>query len=453
MVKFSPGDKLKAVKEYINGNDGLRTIANSIGVHHSLLNEWIKHYEQFGEDAFEKRYTSYPAQYKLDVLNYMNEHGTSIRETAVIFKIPSSATLRKWKIAFETEGFDGLQPKEKGRPSMKKEIKKISKKQAPAEGSIEALQNELERLRMENAYFKKVECLSSKQGKITKQDKAKVVFELRLEFPVGALLELADIKRSTYYYWIKTFDRPDKDAELKTLIQAIYHEHKGRYGYRRITAELKNQRHKINHKNVQRLMKGLGLKCIVRMKKYRSYKGEVGKTAPNILNRNFEADTPNKKWVTDITEFKLFGEKLYLSPMLDLYNGEILTYTLASRPRYSLVKTMLDKALEPLADGEKPLIHSDQGWHYRMPQYQKALKERNLTQSMSRKGNCYDNAVMENFFGILKSEFLYTQEFESVDHFKQELEKYIHYYNHKRIKAKLKGLSPVQYRTQTQEAA
>jgi transposase InsO family protein len=247
--------------------------------------------------------------------------------------------------------------------------------------------------------------------------------------------------------------QPDKDAELKSLIQAIYHEHKGRYGYRRIKAELKNQGYKVNHKKVQRLMKELGLKCIVRMKKYRSYKGKVGKTAPNILDRNFKAENPKEKWVTDITEFKLFGEKLYLSPILDLFNGEIITYTIDSRPKYSLVKTMLDQAFERLSDGDNLLIHSDQGWHYRMPQYRHALKERNITQSMSRKGNCYDNAVMENFFGILKSEFLYTQEFNSVEDFKKELAIYIEYYNHKRIKTKLKGLSPVQYRTQTLAAA
>jgi putative transposase len=176
------------------------------------------------------------------------------------------------------------------------------------------------------------------------------------------------------------------------------------------------------------------------MKKYRSYKGTVGKIAPNILDRIFKADKPNEKWVTDITEFKLFGEKLYLSPMLDLFNGEVIT-------------TMLGQALERLTDKNKLLIHSDQGWHYQMKQYSHALKERGITQSMSRKGNCYDNAVIENFFGIMKSEFLYLKEFESIEHFKQELAKYINYYNNKRIKAKLKGLSPVQYRVQTLQAA
>ena len=217
--------------------------------------------------------------------------------------------------------------------------------------------------------------------------------------------------------------------------------------------ELTNRGHKVNHKKVQRIMKELGLKCLVRIKKYRSYKGTVGKIAPNILERNFQAEKPNEKWVTDITEFKLFGEKLYFSPMMDLFNSEIIAYTVGSRPTYSLVSTMLDQAFECLTDEDTLIIHTDQGWHYQMKKYRHALNERGITQSMSRKGNCYDNAVIENFFGIMKSEFLYLKEFESVEHFKQELAKYIEYYNHKRIKAKLKGMSPVQYRAHTQQAA
>jgi putative transposase len=270
---------------------------------------------------------------------------------------------------------------------------------------------------------------------------------------VKGLLQLAGIPRSTFYYWVKNFGLPDPDADLKALIKTIYDEHEGRYGYRRIRDELANRELKVNHKKVQRIMKELGLKCLVRMKKYRSYKGTVGKIAPNILERNFQAEKPNEKWVTDITEFKLFGEKLYLSPVLDLYNGEIITYTIASRPTYSLVSEMLETAFERLSKEDSLLMHSDQGWHYQMKPYQHALKKRGITQSMSRKGNCYDNSVMENFFGIMKSEFLYLKEFESIMHFKQELSRYIDYYNHKRIKSKLKGMSPVLYRTHAQQVA
>ena len=200
-------------------------------------------------------------------------------------------------------------------------------------------------------------------------------------------------------------------------------------------------------------MNQLGLKCLVRMKKYRSYQGKVGKIAPNILNRDFKATKPNEKWVTDVTEFHLFGEKLYLSPILDLFNGEIVAYNIEKRPVFQLVTKMLDRAFHRLNEGDTPILHSDQGWHYQMSKYQHLLKEQHIKQSMSRKGNCLDNAVIENFFGLLKSELLYLQEFESMEHFKRELDKYIHYYNNKRIKAKLKGLSPVQYRVQSSIAA
>lgn len=255
--------------------------------------------------------------------------------------------------------------------------------------------------------------------------------------------------RSTYYYYIKQMKRPDKYADIKNEIRMIYHENQGRYGYRRITMELRNRGYQLNHKTVQRLMKILGLKCMVRIKKYRSYKGQVGKIAPNILQRNFKAEKPNRKWATDITEFSLFGTKLYLSPVLDMYNGEIVSYSVSTSPVLNQVMDMLDKAFAKIPDNTHLIFHSDQGWQYQHRAYQKRLKDKGVRQSMSRKGNCLDNAVMENFFGLLKSELLYLREFSSLEEFQIELEKYIDYYNNKRIKSKLKGLSPVQYRIQS----
>lgn len=255
--------------------------------------------------------------------------------------------------------------------------------------------------------------------------------------------------RSTYYYYLKKMKQPDKYAGIKSEIQIIYHENQGRYGYRRITMELHNRGYRINHKTVQRLMKVLDLKCMVRIKKYRSYKGQVGKIAPNIIQRNFQAEKPNQKWTTDITEFSLFGTKLYLSPILDMYNGEIISYSISNSPVLNQVMDMLDKAFEKIPDDTNIIFHSDQGWQYQHKAYQKRLKDKGIRQSMSRKGNCLDNAVMENFFGLLKSELLYLRDFSSIDDFKVELEKYIDYYNNKRIKEKLKGLSPVQYRIQS----
>ena len=245
----------------------------------------------------------------------------------------------------------------------------------------------------------------------------------------------------------------DKYEDAKAEIIAIYHENKGRYGYRRITMELRNRGIPLNHKTVQRLMKELGLVCRVRMKKYRSYKGEVGKIAPNLLKRDFSTTAPNQKWVTDVTEFSLFGEKLYLSPILDLHSSDLVSYVISERPVLSMVMNMIEDAARRLAPGAAPVLHSDQGWQYQHKHYQKKLKDYGIIQSMSRKGNCLDNAVIENFFGLLKSELLYLQNFDSMEHFKQELIDYLDYYNNRRIKAKLKGLPPALHRQQALSAA
>lgn len=237
------------------------------------------------------------------------------------------------------------------------------------------------------------------------------------------------------------------------MINQIFKENKGRYGYRRITLEMINRGYHINHKTVLRIMNQENIKCMVRMKKYKSYRGELGKIAPNLLQRNFKADKPNEKWVTDVTEFSLLGTKLYLSPILDLYNGEIISYNISDRPVFAQTLDMLEKAFKKIPDDAGLILHSDQGWQYQMKQYQYILKEKGINQSMSRKGNCLDNSVMENFFGLLKSELFYLQEFTSIEQFKIELMDYIEYYNNKRIKCKLKGLSPVQYRIQSLQVA
>jgi transposase InsO family protein len=274
------------------------------------------------------------------------------------------------------------------------------------------------------------------------------VLELRPQFPLADLLDYAKLPRSTFYYQKQALAVSDKYQTVKTQIKILFAEHQGRYGYRRMMLALRKKGHRLNHKTVQRLMQALGLKSLVRPKKYRSYQGECGKVAPNILQRQFSAAKPNQKWVTDVTEFNVRGEKLYLSPVLDLYNGEIIAFEMARRPVFALVSHMLKKAIAKLGADEKPLLHSDQGWQYQMAAYRQQLTEKGMVQSMSRKGNCHDNATMESFFGTLKSEFFHLKKFASLEQLEQGIVDYIHYYNHERIKLKLKGLSPVQYRTQ-----
>jgi len=269
--------------------------------------------------------------------------------------------------------------------------------------------------------------------------------ELRHKYDLAILLSCMRMARSSYYYYVKTFSA-DKYSEIKVMIQNIYHRHKGRFGYRRVTLLLRQKGQIINYKTVLRLMRCLNLKSVIRAKKYKSYKGEQGRIALNLLNRSFKAERPNQKWATDVTEFNVSGKKLYLSPVIDLYNQEIISYQLSERPDFKSVMSMMDKALEKVEHTQSLLLHSDQGWQYQMKQYQHLLQQHGIIQSMSRKGNCLDNAIIENFFGILKSELFYIKKYDSIDQLKKEIKEYINYYNHDRIKLNLKGMSPIQYR-------
>lgn len=201
-----------------------------------------------------------------------------------------------------------------------------------------------------------------------------------------------------------------------------------------------------------KLMKELGLQCFVRVQKYKSYKGEIGKIYDNLLNREFEAEEPNQKWVTDVTEFKVHNEKLYLSPIVDLFNGEVISYNLSRHPVFVQVVDMLEKAFSKIPNNTNLILHSDQGWQYQMKQYQHLLSEKGIRQSMSRKGKCLDNSLTENFFGLLKSELFYMKEYKIIEELEKDIIEYIDYYNNKRIKGKLKGMSPVQYRVHSQIA-
>ena len=260
------------------------------------------------------------------------------------------------------------------------------------------------------------------------------------------LLQHAQMAKSSFHYCQYRNRLSDKYQEAKHAIKRLFHAHKGRLGYRRITELLKQAGFTINHKTVLKLMHKLGLKCLIRIKKYRSYKGEVGKVVANVLARNFKAEAPNQKWATDMTEFKVAGKKLYLSPIIDLFNREIISYELAESPSYAHVVKLLDKTFKKHQVTHDLILHSDQGWQYQMKHYQKKLIHHQVTQSMSRKGNCLDNAVIENFFGILKSELFYSTKFNSVQQLKKEIKSYIKYYNHERIKMNLNGMSPVKYR-------
>ena len=259
-------------------------------------------------------------------------------------------------------------------------------------------------------------------------------------------------------YWQKRFDRENPDKELEEKIQEIRKNNKD-YGYRRIHGELHNQGYLINKKKVQRIVQKLGLQVTSytrKSRKYSSYRGRTGTIAPNRIRRRFNTRIPHQKITTDTTEFKYYEidekgrmiiKKLYLDPFLDMFNGEIISYAISKTPSAGSILSAQKKAIKITSDCPyRRTFHSDRGWAYQMSLYSCELKENKIFQSMSRKGNCYDNSIMENFFGLLKQEIYYGTTYYSYDELKKSIEKYIVYYNEKRIRQKLGWMSPVEYR-------
>ncbi|HFT6188946.1 TPA: IS3-like element IS1397 family transposase, partial [Escherichia coli] len=409
---------------------------------HTSLSHWINLFLLHGPRALDCRHKrSYSPEDKLCVVLYALGHSESLPRVAARFNIPSHNTVKNWIKGYRKSGNEAFIRRRKEKSMTRSD----DTHENEANMTPEEMKNELRYLRAENAYLKAMQEHLLEKKPPGAGEKTKVIRSLRCGHCQSDLLKAAGLARSTLYYQLSLQKAKDKYADVKQLIASIFHEHRGCYGYRRIHCELQKRGLKFSGKTVRKLMQQLGLKSPVRLKKYRSYRGNMGLAAENILQRQFKAEAPCEKWVTDITEFRAGGQKLYLSPILDLFNGEIVAWETACRPTEELVKRMLNKGLESLAEGEKPLLHSDQGWHYRIKSYQSALADRGLVQSMSRKGNCLDNAVMENFFGHLKEEMYYRRDYRNVEELENAVNEYITYWNQKRIKLSLGGLSPVEY--------
>ena len=255
--------------------------------------------------------------------------------------------------------------------------------------------------------------------------------------------------KSTYYFEINKVDVvKSRNERLMSEIQEIFDYNRGRYGVRRVHKELVNRGYKVNHKRVQRLMHDMELFGKRPKEKYHSYKGEVGKIADNIIDRDFSTTAPLQKWTTDVSQFSFSWGKCYISPILDMNTNEIVSYDLSLSPNMDQIHRMLDRAFVKFPSVNGLIVHSDQGWQYQHASFRNALKEHGITQSMSRKGNCYDNCIMETFFGRLKNEMYYgyEKEYNSFEEFAQAVEEYIDYYNNERIQVKTKWMPPVKYR-------
>ncbi|WP_079098030.1 IS3 family transposase [Streptococcus pneumoniae] len=423
-MKLSYDDKVQ-IYELRKQGYSLEKLSNKFGINNSNLRYMIKLVDRYGIEFVKKgknRY--YSPDLKQEMINKVLHEGWTKDKVSLEYGLPSRTILLNWLAQYRKNGYTIVE-KTRGRAPESGECHPKKVKRTPIEG-----------------------------GKRERR-KTEIVQELMTEFSLDLLLKAIKLARWTYYYYLKQLDKPDKDQELKAEIQSIFIEHKGNYGYRRIYLELRNRAYLVNHKRVQGLMKVLNLQAKMRQKrKYSSHKGDVGKKAENLIQGQFEGSKTMEQCYTDVTEFAIPAstQKLYLSPVLDGFNSEIIAYNLSTSPNLEQVQTMLEQAFTE-KHYENTILHSDQGWQYQHDSYHRFLESKGIQASMSRKGNSQDNGMMESFFGILKSEMFYGYEksFQSFKQLEQAIIDYIDYYNNKRIKVKLKGLSPVQYRTKSFE--
>lgn len=323
------------------------------------------------------------------------------------------------------------------------------------ERQLESLRRDIHRLQLEHDLLKKANELIKKDTGIDRQvltnrERTLLVDALKQTYPLPELLEAVSLARSSYFYHRARLQAAEKYTEVRRAMADIFERNHRCYGYRRMQASLSRQCVRLSEKVVQRLMKQ---ECLVvakpKRRRYGSYLGEISPAPENLVNRDFKATAPNEKWLTDISEFQIAAGKVYLSPMIDCFDGQVVSWSIGTRPDAELVNTMLDAAIETIpGDSERPVVHSDRGAHYRWPGWLSRIADAKLIRSMSRKGCSPDNAACEGFFGRLKTEMFYPRNWQStsIEQFKQELDSYIRWYNERRIKMSLGALSPVEYR-------
>ena len=334
------------------------------------------------------------------------------------------------------------------------EINRLKEEKRLVEQELKKTQAELYRAHLEkDVYEKAAEILKKEMGdnlkEFSDQEKAMVIMALRDKYPVKSILEVFDMAKSSYCYQQKQIKKENKIVKIKERIKILFFENHKRYGYRRIHLLLKREGIIISEKIVRSIMKEENLIVrIIRQKKYSSYLGEISPAVPNEIQRDFHADKPNKKWLTDITEFKIGEGKVYLSPIIDCFDGMPITWTVGTSPNAELVNTMLDNAIVLLKENEHPIVHSDRGCHYRWSGWIQRMDEAGLTRSMSKKGCSPDNSACEGFFGRMKNEMFYGEKWDkiSVEEFISIINQYMQWYRDKRIKLSLGGLSPMEYR-------
>lgn len=448
-MKWTFEQKLSWAKAYMDGEfvpvpeDFRRSTARW----HDKVREWARVLLEYGEEGLNpsRRSRSFSPEFKLAAVKRVLS-GESARAVAYSLGMPCNASVLFWLRAYREKGVDGLQSKPKGR-------KKHGQEETEAPGAGRAGTAQAGELHADprERLLKKLEGLGGIGGAKPRR-KYEAILQTKEEFEearLSELLSVAGLPKSTYFYEAKRAEFDSKNSELIERIKEVFGKSKGRYGVRRVTAELRSQGVPVNHKKVQRLMAKLGLSARRKAVHYNSYRGSVGKVADDLIiveyvrkdgqvhhKSDFSCTGPNQKWTTDVSQFSFPWGKCYLSPIKDMYDGRIVAYDLSLRADMSQAKRMLERAFSLGYDLNGLIFHSDQGWQYQQAWYVESLKKRGIRQSMSRKGNCLDNCIMESFFGTMKNEMLYGHESEYADFesFARAVEEYIAWYNETRIR-------------------
>lgn len=499
-------ERLKAIKLYFK-YESYAAVINELGYpSRGALRHWVEEYKDHGDVKKEiTRQSKYTDKEKRKAVNHYLEFGKCYSRTCRMLGYPSRALLTQWvkelapqprkfkrnglKLTSEEKEAAVLSLLTRGDTSAQNIADKVGvsreslykyKDQLLGKGvpinkmnkamdtdinklkdQVKQLQEEVYYLQMQKDILEKAgEIIKKDQGifleKLTNKEKTILIDALRPKYRLTQLLSIIDIPKSSYCYHKKQLALPDKYEDVRAKIIDVFEKNNRRYGYRRIHASLKNNGIVLSEKVIRRIMREENLIAnTIKMRKYNSYHGEISPAVPNILQRDFKADKPNEKWVTDITEFSIPAGKVYLSPMVDCFDGAVVSWTISTSPNAELVNTMLDQAVFILQKDEQPIVHTDRGAHYRWQGWIDRMDNNNLIRSMSKKGCSPDNAACEGFFGRLKNEFFYGESWidVSVGKFIELLDEYLEWYNNKRIKLSLGGVSIMKYRESMNFAA
>ena len=448
-MKWTFEQKLSWAKAYMDGEfvPVPKDFPRSTKRWHDKVREWARVLLEYGEEGLNpsRKNRSFSPEAKLAAVKRVLS-GESACSVASSLGMPCPSSVLAWVRAYREEGVDGLESRRKGRKRHAEEEAQIPG--VPRAGEAQAGEphaDPRERL------LKKLEGLGGIGGAKPRQ-RYEAILQTKKEFEearLSDLLSIADLPKSTYFYEARRRDFDAKNADLIERIKEVFDSSKGRYGVRRVTAELRSAGVSANHKKVQRLMAKLGLSAKRKTVHYNSYKGSVGQVADDLIiteyvrkdgqthhKSDFSCDGPNQKWTTDVSQFTFPWGKCYLSPIKDMYDGRIVSYDLSLHPDMAQTKRMLDSAFSLGYDLNGLIFHSDQGWQYQHSWYVESLRKRGIRQSMSRKGNCLDNCIMESFFGTMKNEMFYGHEAEygSFESFARAVDEYIAWYNKTRIR-------------------